>query len=95
MGKKVTYGIEYAKKPNIAKIVKEHIAKYQTLLSENRSTKAAETVINITEWVLDVSDEVDDPKDEEILQYLAYVIKHSKNAVKLLEPEEHFGLLSR
>lgn len=95
MGKKVTYGIEYAKKPNIAKVVKEHIKKYRTLLSESHSTKAAETVINITEWVLDVSDEVDDPGDEEVQQYLAYVIKHSINAVKLLEPEEHFSLLSR
>lgn len=95
MGKKVTYGIEYSKKPNIAKVVKQHITQYQTLLSEKRSIKAAETIVNITEWVLDVSDEVDDPEDEEILHYLQYVIKYSIRAVKLLEPDEHAELLSR
>lgn len=95
MGKKVTYGIEYAVTSNIGEVYKEHIDKYTTLLAEGRSINAAQTVVELTELLLDESDSLDDPEDPEILQYLSAVTEYCTKVIKLLEDRQENELLPR
>lgn len=95
MGKKVVYGIRFTRTLSISEEFKEHVLKYKDILAQGKAIQAAETIVEVTEWLLDESDEMDDPEDEGIMKLLPETIKYSRRAIKLLEDREAKELLPR
>jgi hypothetical protein len=95
MGKKVVYGIQYTRALSIPEEFKGHVLKYKELLAQGKSTQAAQTIVEVTEWLLDESDELDDPDDQDVKDHLPKAIKYSQKAIKILEDRDEKELLPR
>lgn len=95
MGKKVVYGIRFTRTLSISEEFKEHVLKYKDILAQGKAIQAAETIVEVTEWLLDESDEMNDPEDDDIMKLLPETIKYSRRAIKLLEDREAKELLPR
>jgi protein subunit release factor A len=85
MGKQVTYGIGYTQADPIQEGYKYYINKYKEYLASHKTIKAAKIAIELTAWLAEESDEVDDPEDPTFQQYLQVAIKHCKRAIVTLE----------
>lgn len=95
MGKKVTYSIEYKRFTQVPETVEQHFEKFNSLNKKGRKVEAAETAINVTEWLLDLIDESDESEEPEILQHFPKAIQYSTDAAKLLQESEDTELLPR
>lgn len=95
MGKKATFGIEYAVVSNIKEVLKGYIKNYKTLLADKRPIEAAQAVIEATETVLDESDKMNDQQDPDVLYYLSTMAIYCKKAIRLLEDRQDSNLLVR
>ena len=95
MGKKVTYGITYSRASKLSTTLQEHYTKFETLKKDGHIGKAAETIIDITEYLLDVYEEAEDPHDPEILNQFPQAIEYAKEAAELLETSDVKELLPR
>lgn len=95
MGKKVTYGIEYKRFTQVPETVEQHFKSFESLSKKGRKVEAAETAINITEWLLDLIDESDDPEEPEIVKHFPKAIQYSIDAAKLLQESGDTELLPR
>jgi hypothetical protein len=91
MGKQVTYGIGYTRADPIQEGYKYYINEYKEYLASHKKIKAAKVAIQLSTWLAEEGDEVDDPEDTTFQQYLQVAIKHCKLAVTTLEStiDEH------
>jgi protein subunit release factor A len=95
MGKKVTYGIKYTRTVKVPETLKEHFDQYKALSEKGKKIEAAQTIIQITEWLLDESDLGEDPEDPEIIQHFPKAIEYCEKAIQLLEESGDTVLLPR
>ncbi|KAI7898425.1 uncharacterized protein BX663DRAFT_262511 [Cokeromyces recurvatus] len=87
MGKTVTYGIEYARTDPALEGFKFYMNRYKSLVNNSKPLLAFETILELTEWLVDESDDEvgDSPKFNSCLQG---AITMCRQCLKSIQPPE-------
>ncbi|KAI7865646.1 uncharacterized protein EV154DRAFT_432872 [Mucor mucedo] len=80
MGKKVTFGIEFANVSNVEDVIKKNLDNYKLHIANDQKEQAVQLVIDTTEMVL-----FEDPV---VLHHLPTMIKYCQKAIKLLKDDQ-------
>lgn len=84
MGKKVTFGIDFATVSNAEAVLKKNLNNYKTFIANGQKEQAAQIIIDTAEMVLYEGD----MDDADMLHHIPTVIKHCLNIIKLLKNKE-------
>ncbi|KAL9554111.1 hypothetical protein MBANPS3_002977 [Mucor bainieri] len=95
MGKTVTYGIQYKQADNLTEGYKFHVSKYNSFLSGNNRIKAAETALELIEWLEADSSELAEEDEHKFMNTMRKSIDLSRKAVRILEAINYKSLLPR
>ncbi|OAD01886.1 hypothetical protein MUCCIDRAFT_163837 [Mucor lusitanicus CBS 277.49] len=95
MGKTVTYGIQYKQADSLTEGYKYHISKYNSFLAGNNRIKAAETALELIEWLEADSNELAEEDEHKFTTVMRKSIDLSRKAVRILESINYKSLLPR
>ncbi|KAK4509752.1 phosphate transporter (Pho88) [Mucor velutinosus] len=95
MGKTVTYGIQYKQADNLTEGYKFHVSKYNSYLAGNNRIKAAETALELIEWLEADSNKLAEEDEYKFTAVMRKSIDLSRKAVRILEDINYKSLLPR
>lgn len=95
MGKTVTYGIQYTHTDNLTQGYKFHVSKYNNFLARNNKIKAAETAVELIEWLEADSNELAEEGEHKFTAIMKKSIDLGKKAIRILENINYKSLLPR
>lgn len=95
MGKTVTYGIQYKQADNLTEGYRFHVSKYNSYLAGNNRIKAAETALELIEWLEADSNELAEEDEHRFTTVMRKSIDLSRKAVRILEAINYKSLLPR